>query len=142
MPNNGSMQTKGFFAALFDFGFTSFITLKFLKVIYGVLTVLVLLVGLVFLLAGLSKGGGTAVLSLVGAPVVTLLYLVFIRISMEVIALFFRIGENTSVMATALAGQTPPPAGPGYGSGGYGSGGPGGPGTPDFTSAPTVTPTH
>ena len=36
---------------------------------------------------------------------------------MEVIALFFRIGENTTIMATAVTEQVPPPSapGPGYG---------------------------
>lgn len=126
-------QPKGFFAALFDFGFTSFVTLKFLKVIYSILVVLVLLAGLVFLIAGLSQGGLAAVASVFLAPVVTLLYLVFIRVSMEVIALFFRIGESTSVMAAALAGQAPPPAAPGWG--------PGGPTSPVGPTTPTVTPT-
>lgn len=105
---------EGFFAALFDFSFTSFITLRFLKVIYGVLVVLILLSGVVFLISGLSRGGSAALLSLVGVPVVTLLYLVLARIYMELIALFFRIGENTSLMARAAGGGAPEPTG-GYG---------------------------
>lgn len=137
----GTMETKGFFAGLFDFGFTSFITLKFLRLIYGVLVVLIVLFGVGFLIAGLSQGGGTAVAAIFLAPLGTLLYLIFTRISMEVVALFFRIGENTSIMAAAATGQAPPPAGPSYGGPGYGGDptGFGGPGSAP-SPAPTVTP--
>ncbi len=117
----GSTQTKGFFAALFDFDFTSFITLRFLKVIYAILVGLVVLFGVVFLVVGFARGGVAAVAAVLLAPLGTLLYLVLIRISLEVVALFFRIGEHTSVMAAALTGHTAPPADPG----GYSSSGPG-----------------
>lgn len=139
---NGSMEAKGFFPALFDFSFTSFITLKFLKVIYAIIVCVVLLAGLVFLVAGLSQGGGTAVASIIFAPLFTLLYLVFTRISMEVIAIFFRIGENTTIMAANLTGQAPPPPTPGYGSYPPPSPGPApgpAPGT-GYGAAPTIVP--
>jgi Domain of unknown function (DUF4282) len=123
------METKGFFAALFDFGFTSFITLKFLRVIYTLLVCLILLVGLLFLIYGLSQGGGSAVAFIFLAPLATLFYLIFVRIYMELIAMFFRIGENTSIMAAKLSGQSPPPAAPGYG---YDPGAPTGPSTPNI----------
>jgi hypothetical protein len=84
------------------------------------------LVGLLFLIFGLSKGGGSAVAVIFLAPVATLFYLIFVRIYMELIAMFFRIGENTSIMAAQLAGQSPPAA-PGYGSD---PGAPTGPSTP------------
>ena len=135
----GAMETKGFFAGLFDFGFTSFITLKFLRLIYGVLVVVILLFGLVLLITGLSRGGGTAVATLFLAPLGVLLYLVLIRISMEMVALFFRIGENTSIMAAAATGQTPPPAGYGYGT--SGPGGLGGPSPGPTYAGPPAAPT-
>lgn len=110
------LEAKGFFPSLFDFGFTSFVTLRFLKLIYTVLVALILLAGLIFLIAGLSRGGGAAVVSIVLVPLVTLLYLIFARIYVELIALFFRIGENTAVMAAALAGGSggAPPAAYGF----------------------------
>ena len=95
------LEAKGLFAGLFDFSFTTFITLKFLRVIYAILMVLILLGGLVFLLRGLSQGGGTAIATIIFVPLGVLLYLIFARISMELIALFFRIGENTSRRAAA-----------------------------------------
>ena len=99
-PNN-QIATKGFFASLFDFGFTSFITLKFLSFIYSFVVVLILLTSVVLFIAGLSQGGIYAGLAIVVIPIVTLLYLVVTRVSLEIVALFFRIGENTSLMAAA-----------------------------------------
>lgn len=95
------IEAKGFFASLFDFGFTSFITLKFLRVIYGVIVVLILLTSVAILVASISQGGTYAVLAIVVVPIVTLIYLVLTRVSLEIVALFFRIGENTSLMVAA-----------------------------------------
>lgn len=41
-------------------------------------------------------------LAFVGIPLVTLIYLILIRVSFDMIALFFRIGENTSLMLAKL----------------------------------------
>ena len=121
------LEARGLFAGLFDFGFTAFITLKFLRVIYAILMVLIVLGGLFFFLALASRGAAAILLALIVVPLVTLLYLIFARISMELIALLFRIGENTSIMAARAqghpgggAGSAPPdpqPGGPGSGSG-------------------------
>jgi cellulose synthase/poly-beta-1,6-N-acetylglucosamine synthase-like glycosyltransferase len=123
---------KGFFATLFDFSFTSFLTIKFLKVIYGLLMGLIALGALVFLIAGLSQGGSAALVTFIVVPAVALVYLVIVRISMEAVALFFRIGENTSALVTAAGlpqagGPRYGQVGPGYGqtSSGYGHVAPG-----------------
>jgi hypothetical protein len=108
MPNT---QQKSFLASLFDFGFTSFITLRFLKVIYAVFVVLIILAGVVFLLLGLASGRAAGVLlGIVGAPLITLLYLVMARVYMEFIAMFFRIGDNSALtvqLLSANAGLAP-----------------------------------
>jgi hypothetical protein len=109
--SSSQLESKGFFSGLFDFGFTSFITLRFLKVIYIILVVLILLAALVSFIAFISQGGVGVLLAIVVVPIVTLLYLVLARVYMEVIALFFRIGENTSIMARALNAGSVPPAG-------------------------------
>jgi hypothetical protein len=104
---NSQIEAKGFFASLFDFGFTSFITLKFLSVIYGVVVVLILLTSVVLLVVSLSQGGSYAVLAIVVIPIVALFYLVVTRVSLEIVALFFRIGENTSLMVAAANREGP-----------------------------------
>jgi cellulose synthase/poly-beta-1,6-N-acetylglucosamine synthase-like glycosyltransferase len=108
---------RGFFATLFDFSFTSFITLKFMKVIYAIAVGLILLVGAIFFLAMLVRGGGSTLLAIVGVPVVTMAYLVLVRLSFELVAQFFRIGEHVRLIAQQ-AGQTPTPSTGGWPAGG------------------------
>lgn len=113
-------EAQGFLASLFDFGFTSFITLKFLRVIYTALVAVILLVGAVLFVALLARGGGSILVALVFVPLLTLLYLVVTRVSLEIVALLFRIGENTSLLVSSSPGWPPvtrpespiPPTGP------------------------------
>ena len=148
-PNS---QQKNFIASLFDFGFTSFVTLRFLKVIYTIFVVLILLAGLFFLIGGLSSGTSLGIIgAIIFAPLVTLVYLVLARIGFEVIAMFFRIGDNTFLAVQLLsggkAGQWGQGPQPGYGQPapygsvpvpnapwGYGTG------ASETAGAPTATP--
>ena len=120
MTTNNSQQ-KNFLASLFDFSFTSFVTLRFLKVIYAIVVVVILLAGLAFLIVGLSTGTSTSILgAIIFAPLITLIYLIFARITFEVIAMFFRIGDNTFLAVQLLRGGNPggqwnPGAQPGFG---------------------------
>ena len=91
-------QAKSFFAGLFDFSFTTFITLKFLRVIYIVLMVFSVIGGLVLFASLASRGGVGVLLGLILAPLVMLFYVVVARIYLELIALLFRIGENTTLL--------------------------------------------
>lgn len=125
--SSSQLESKGFFASLFDFGFTSFITLRFLRVIYIVLMAVIFITGLILFFTGFTRGAAGIAFSLIVVPIVTLLYLVIARIYMELIAIFFRIGENTTQMAQALGGGGQAPAPYGYGSPGspppsYGAG--------------------
>ena len=112
-------QQKNFIASLFDFGFTSFVTLRFLKVIYAIFVVLILLVGVLVLITSFRSGGIGVVGGLIVAPIITVFYLVLTRITFEVIAMFFRIGDNTYLAVQLLsggrAGQWAQGGQPGYG---------------------------
>lgn len=110
MPNT-QIEAKGFFASLFDFGFTSFITFKFLRYIYAGGVVLILLTGIFFFFEGISQGG-VYILGAIIAPIVTLAYLILVRISLEIVAMFFRIGDNTATMAAAAGIVGPSGEGP------------------------------
>jgi hypothetical protein len=102
---------KGFFATLFDFSFTSFVTLKFLRVIYAIAVVAIGLATLVWMGIIGSQGGILVLVALVLGPLAGLLYLISVRVGFEVIAVLFRIGENTSVLAgQSSAPPSPPPA--------------------------------
>lgn len=107
---------KGLLASLFDFGFTSFITLRFLKIIYTLVVVVVCGLGVVFFFSLASQGGAEFLIALLVVPVVTLLYLVFARVGMELIALLFRMGEDLKALR-AGSGEPFRTSGPGYGAG-------------------------
>lgn len=93
------MDGKGFFGALFDFSFTEFITVKIIKVLYIIGIVMAGLGALAFLIGGFTKGFVAGVVMLIVSPLVFLLYVILIRMWLEVILVLFRIAENTSIMA-------------------------------------------
>jgi uncharacterized membrane protein len=107
-PVKESLQqtTSKFWAGLFDFSFTRFITLRFIRVIYAVILGVILLLALVALVVSLVGGAsnssvGTILFGIFIVPIFTLLYIVFARLSLEFIAVVFRIGENTARIALA-----------------------------------------
>ncbi|MCO6501876.1 MAG: DUF4282 domain-containing protein [Acidimicrobiales bacterium] len=95
-------QTGSFFGALFDTSFSNLITMRFLKVIYTVILVLSGLGVLVWVFAAFDAGGAVAFVSLIVGLAGWLLYVILIRVSLEVIAVLFKISENTSRMTEAL----------------------------------------
>ncbi|MEE6272886.1 DUF4282 domain-containing protein [Georgenia wangjunii] len=89
---------KGFFGALFDLSFKSFVTLSFAKVIY---VIAIVVVGVLWLFATIvgfldSPGAGLAALLLGWIP--ALVYIVLIRVSLEFAVAMVRTAQNTSVL--------------------------------------------
>ena len=97
---------KGFFASLFDTSFSALITPRIIKVLYVIILVVIGLLTLVFIVSGISQGGGGAVFAIILAPIFALLYAIFARVYLEIIIVLFKIGDNTAQMVT-LAGGTP-----------------------------------
>lgn len=101
------MSQNSFFGTLTDFSFSSFVTTRFIKLLYAFLWLLALLNGFaVFLLvSGWGWEGGTAgtalgvALGAVAGFVVFLLNLILGRIFLEILVVVFRIAENTQRMA-------------------------------------------
>lgn len=88
---------KGFFAGLFDLSFSNFITTKIIKFIY----VVWLIVSVLGLLGGLITGAmrlgdeplqGIAII--IASPIGALLYMILGRIYLELVIVLFRIAEN------------------------------------------------
>jgi hypothetical protein len=102
------LTTKGFFSSLLDFNFSSLITTRIIKVVYIIVTVAVSLGALAFLIAAVSQGGGDIVIGIIGAPLGWLLYMIFARISLEIIIIIFRIGEDVRRIADASGGSPGP----------------------------------
>ncbi len=107
------MEHRGFFGALFDVSFTSFVTTKIIKVIYVITLVLIGLGALGFTIAAFSQSaaGGLFVL-LIAAPLVGLLYVIYARVLLEIVIAIFRIMENTGEQVALLRAQAPAPAAP------------------------------
>lgn len=110
-------KKKGFFAQLFNVSFTEFITLKILSVLYVIWMVLIGLAALGATLAVIdqaSRWGGNQLFFIPLIWIAALLLLIFGRLSMELVAVIFRIGQNTTILAQSSGGgiPVPPPAFP------------------------------
>ena len=91
------MQAKGFFASLFDFSFTSFITPRLVKVLYVLMTVVVALWTLAFVLIAFksSSSFGFVTLLILG-PIFFVITMIWVRAGVEAIVAFFRIQADVA----------------------------------------------
>lgn len=99
-----------FFKALFDFNFSSFITMKLVKPLYIVFVVLVGFGSLMMLLTMFRFGGMGMIMGLIFVPLYFLFLVVSVRIWMEALVLLFDINDRVESMA---AGQQRPQVNPG-----------------------------
>jgi len=104
------LQNKGFFASLFDLSFRSFITLRFIKVLYVILMVVLALVALSILVSFTRGGVGGFFVGLIVAAVFFVFYLIVVRLVLEFIVVVFRIGENTSILVDRASGDGSAPS--------------------------------
>ncbi len=86
-PAGGGGQEAGFFGALFDFSFQSFVTLKFLKAVYGLFVVLIILAGLAGLYGAVMSEQYVMVLIV---PIAVVLEILFVRMGLETFVLLFK----------------------------------------------------
>jgi Domain of unknown function (DUF4282) len=90
-----SFEAKGFVRSLYDFKFTSFITLRVIRALYVLITIIYSLGAVVFfiaLLVGHTPGG--IVIAIIGVPIFYLIYLTLARISLEIVMVVFNIGKD------------------------------------------------
>jgi len=93
-------DTQGFLNSLFDFSFTSFITSKIIKVLYGLCIFFSALVALFIISFGFSISAGTGiVVLLIVAPLFFLIIVIYSRVLLEFIMVVFRISENIEKIA-------------------------------------------
>ena len=118
------MPTQGFLASLFDVSFSSLITTRVIKILYILSMVLIGLTALVFVGAAFANSVLAGLFTLVViAPFVSLLYLVYVRVLLEIVIAIFRIMESNVELVALQRAQ------------------PGAPATPVPTSAPASPPT-
>jgi len=94
------MGNSGFLQSLFDLSFTEFVTTKIIKLLF-VLGVAVCGLGAVMVFfSGLAMKSFFGVLvAFIGAPLAFLVYVLLLRIWLELVIVIFRIAENTTQIA-------------------------------------------
>jgi hypothetical protein len=113
MSSNMPVPDKGFFGSLFDFSFSSYVTPKLIKIIYGIVMAVSALVAFIFVVGAFRANAGLGVLVLfVIAPLFFFFYIILYRVLLEVVMAVFRIAENTTIMAAAASPAATTSAGP------------------------------
>ncbi|MFB3923172.1 MAG: DUF4282 domain-containing protein [Terriglobia bacterium] len=99
IPPISMEEGAGFFASLFDFSFTEFITTKLIKFLYGLGMLLGAVMALALIITGFAQSVITGILFLILSPVIFLLYVVGARVWLEIVIVIFRISEHTENIA-------------------------------------------
>lgn len=88
-------DAAGFFKALFDVSFRHFVTPKVVRFIYVLAMVAIVLTWLVFLMVALAAGDPMLILLVfVVGPIMAILYLTFIRMTLEFYLATVRMSED------------------------------------------------
>lgn len=111
------MQAKGFFASLFDYSFSSYITPRIIKVLYVLATVLVALWTLVIILVAFKASSALGILALlIGGPIYFVIAMIGARVGLEFLSAFFRIHGDVQEINLRAGGNSvalaPPLTGP------------------------------
>jgi hypothetical protein len=95
----GTTEARGFLVALFDFGFTSFVTPKVIRVLYMLIVIGTVASALVFTIMVFKASLAFGILTLVIAdPLFILIVLAIYRIILEFFAITFRVAEDIQAM--------------------------------------------
>jgi hypothetical protein len=108
------MPERGFFGSLFDISFSSLITTKVIKFLYVLSMILIGLGALFFIGAAFADSAAAGVIVLViVAPLFALLYLIYVRVLLEIVIVIFRIMEtNVELVELQRHGSGGPPTAP------------------------------
>jgi hypothetical protein len=92
-------DSKGFFGALFDFSFTSFVTTRIIKVLYALILVLAVLSALLFTITMFRVNAVLGLLTLIiGDPLFIIIVMAFWRLVLESFVVVFRIAEDVRAL--------------------------------------------
>ena len=108
------MPEQGFLASLFDVEFKSLITTKVIKVLYILSMIGIGLVALAFVVAAFNNNAAAGLLVLIiVAPLMALIYLIYVRVLLEIVIAIFRIMETNTELVALQRGQAGGGPGPG-----------------------------
>jgi hypothetical protein len=109
------MESKGFFASLFDLSFSSLVTPRIIKIIYVITLVGIGLLAILFIISAFSANSGFGVATLlIIAPIFSLFYIIYARVLLEFFIAIFRLAETNAELVSlkriemGLDGQPPP----------------------------------
>lgn len=88
-------QQGGSFAALFNFSFSRFVTLKLISVIYVLAIVLLLAATIAAVYESFVENTNLGIAALLVSPFIFIISLLVTRVWLELIVVLFRIEENT-----------------------------------------------
>ncbi len=86
---------QGLLECLFDTSFSEFITTRLIRFLYVVGLVVAGLGAVGFVIGGFSGSVANGIICLIIAPLLFLIYVIMIRIWLELLIVIFRIEENT-----------------------------------------------
>lgn len=101
-------ERKGMIESLVDFSFTSFVTGRLIQVLYIVGFSLGALVAVLAILRGFSESFLAGLGSLVLIPLVFLIFVMFLRVWLEVLVVVFRIAEDVRALVDRRAPEQRP----------------------------------
>ena len=100
------MPVQGFFASLFDYSFSSFITSRIIKVLYVLTTIIVALWTLFFVLVAFRQSSAFGILTLVlFGPLFFIFTMIYVRVVLELIMVIFRIHEDVDAINRRGGGE-------------------------------------
>src|SRR3954452_792252 len=103
MQTTTDMDAKSFFRSLYDFKFTSLVATRVIRVVYMLLVILYSLVAVLVFVGSLSRGSAGAAAAIIVVPIGYLLSLIWLRIFMEALIVFFGMGEDIRAIRTGGA---------------------------------------
>lgn len=94
-PRTGGLGSPGgFFAALFDFSFSRFITPMIIRFVYVLAAGMIGLLWFVLLITGFASGPAEGLVVLLLGPIVAVIYLAFVRMTLEIYLAIVRMSED------------------------------------------------
>lgn len=94
-PLGGDLPEGSFFSRLFDLSMRTFITPSIVRVLFVLGVIVATLSSLFALVAFALAGDGGIIVGLIVAPLLWILMVIWFRVAIELIVVFFRIEENT-----------------------------------------------
>jgi|SRR5580658_430950 hypothetical protein len=105
-----ALEDKGFIRSLYDFSFSSLVTMRVIRVLYALITIIYSLAAVItFAVLLVRHTPVDIVLAIIVVPLAYLIYLTIARITLEVLMVIFNIGKDVRTLRER--GETEP--GPG-----------------------------